>query len=182
MSRIEELVKYGRLLHQKNLVIGAGGNISARDGQYIVIKKKGADMSEGKKTDYVRVPLEKTSGQKKELSSETPLHVACYKASRDVRAVVHFHSPATVAVAEKIHFLKSTSYEFDCLLKKTVPVIEYIRPGSAELGKAAAEEITSGATAVIMKKHGAVTVGKDPDEAYLRALALERACVTFLYI
>ena len=182
MGTVEELIRYGCLLHEKELVIGAGGNISARDGEHIVIKRKGADMSEAGAGDYVRVSLKEASGENENLSSETPLHVACYKARQDVQAVVHVHSPMVIATAEKTHFLESTSYEFDCLLERTVPVVEYIQPGSAELGEAVAEEISSGANAVIMRRHGAVSVGRSPEEAYLRALALERACVTFLHI
>lgn len=181
MDKRKELIKYGRLIHEKGLVIGAGGNISAREDETLIIKKKAADMSCGRAGDYVRVSLEEAAGKNELLSSETPLHVACYNARRDVEAVVHFHSPMVIAAGERTDLLESTSYEFDCILQKEVPVVEYIQPGSASLAEAAAGKIASGANAVIMRHHGALTVGKNLEEAYLRALALERACITFLH-
>jgi L-fuculose-phosphate aldolase len=181
MDKRKELAKYGCLIHEKGLVIGAGGNISARDGDTLIIKKKSADMSCARVGDYIRVPLEEAAGKSALLSSETPLHVACYKVRRDIEAVVHFHSPMVIAAGEKTDLLKSTSYEFDCVLQKEVPVIEYIQPGSVSLAEAAAGKIESGANAVIMRRHGALTVGASLEEAYLRALALERACITLLH-
>ena len=182
MNKIEEAAKYGKLIHQAGLVIGAGGNISVRDGSAVIIKKKAADMSLGRTEDYISIPLtEMEQLDNDELSSETPLHTACYKTSESVGAVVHVHSPYAIAASEKTKLLKSTSYEFDCIIQKAVPVIDYIQPGSSELGEAVAEKIKEGATAVLLKKHGPVSVGKDLEEAYLRILALERACLTFLH-
>jgi L-fuculose-phosphate aldolase len=182
MDMRKEAAKYGRLLHEKGLVIGAGGNISARDGDFLVIKKKGVDMSGGRPGDYARIKLEKAEEEKELLSTETPFHAACYKASKNVNAVIHVHSPLVIAAAEKTDILESVSYEFDCILQKAVPVIEYIQPGSFSLASALAEKVSVGAGAVMMKRHGSICVGKDLEEAYLRVLALERACLTFLHI
>ena len=181
MGILREIAGYGRLLHENKFVIGAGGNISARDASAIVIKKKGADMSLGRARDYVRLPFSEAEKGGDMLSSETPLHIACYNARDDIGAVVHVHSPYIVAAAGRIDILGSVSYEFDCILQKAVPVIEYIQPGSFELAAAVAEKIKQGAGAVLMRRHGAIAVGKDLKEAYLRTLALERACVTFLH-
>jgi L-fuculose-phosphate aldolase len=181
MDRRKEIAKYGQLIHEKGLVIGAGGNISARDGDFLIIKRKSADMSEGNAGDYVRIPFEEAEKETELLSSEAPLHIACYKAAQNVGALVHVHSPFTIAAAGKIDFLASTSYEFDCILEKSVPVVEYIQPGSRDLANTVADKVKEGAGAVMMRKHGAVSVGEDLKEAYLRILALERACVTFLH-
>ncbi|MGB2629998.1 MAG: class II aldolase/adducin family protein [Candidatus Omnitrophota bacterium] len=181
MDKREEAAKYGRLIHEKGLVIGAGGNISVRDGDFFVIKKQGADMSDCAAGGYARIPFDKVEENKETLSTETPLHIACYRASREVNAILHVHSPLMIAAAEKTDRLVSTSYEFDCILKKAVPIIDYIQPGSALLAKAVAEKVASGATAVMMRRHGSICVGKDLEEAYLRVLALERACLTRLH-
>ena len=115
------------------------------------------------------------------LSSETPFHVACYKTRSDIQAIIHVHSPHVVAVAGKTDILRSQSYEFDCILGKDVPVVEYIQPGSYDLASAIAEKAAGGVNAVMLRQHGAIAFGKDLEEAYLRILALERACVTFLH-
>lgn|GEM_PF-1183072 len=180
MNKRRGLAGYGKLLHDKGLVIASGGNVSARDGSRLIIKKRGADMSQGRAKDYVCVLFSETEKKKDILSREAPFHVACYDAREDVGAVVHTHSPIMMAVAEKTAILSDISYEFQCVVESAVPVIGYLKPGSDELAAAIAGEIKQGANAVLMKKHGAVSVGRDIEQAYVRMIALERACQTFL--
>ncbi|MEA3489459.1 MAG: class II aldolase/adducin family protein [Candidatus Omnitrophota bacterium] len=180
MDKTREIARYGKLLHLNGLVIGPGGNISLRDGDSLIIKKKGADMSREDADDYIRVPFPEKDSRDGSLSSETPLHIACYEARKDIAAVIHVHSPYMIALAGRTDLLESTSYEFDCVLRKAVPVIGYIQPGTQELAAAVAEKIRDGANAVIMRRHGAISVGRDLEEAYLRILALDRACISLL--
>ncbi|MDP8299952.1 MAG: class II aldolase/adducin family protein [Candidatus Tantalella remota] len=177
-----ELARHGVLIHREKLAIGAGGNTSIRDGDFIIIKKKGTDMSSGNPDDYMRVSfMTAKRGLSSEMSSETPLHLACYAANADIMAVVHVHSPYSIAAATRTDLLKSPSYEFDCVIGENVPVVEYISPGSQDLGSAVSDKITGGANTVLLKRHGAVATGENIQEAYLRALALERGCKTFLH-
>lgn len=176
------LSETGKKLHDEKLVIGAGGNISLRDGDSFIIKKKGADMSFSEAANYVSVPVSGISlGKNDILSSETPLHVACYSTRADIKAVIHVHAPFSIAAASKLEVLPSTSYEFDCIIQKEVPVVDYIAPGSRELASAVAEKIAEGANVVLLKKHGSLSVGETMEEAFLRILALERACITYLH-
>ncbi|MFH1877318.1 MAG: class II aldolase/adducin family protein [Candidatus Omnitrophota bacterium] len=175
------LAKYGRLLHEAKMVIGTGGNISEKDGDFLIIKKKGADMSESKPEDYIRLPFsEAAEGKNSLLSSEAPLHVACYNANEKVGAIIHVHSPYIIAAANRTGLLESPSYEFDCLLVNAVPVVGYLKPGSQYLADAVAHNIRSKVNAVMLKQHGAISIGGTIEEAYYRILALERACMIFL--
>lgn len=182
MYEFKKLIECGELAHTNGLVIGTGGNLSIRRGGDIVIKKSRADMSSGQKESYISVPLDKLEKDVPDgVSSEAPLHAACYGADSRVGAVAHVHAPYSIAAAAKANVLESTSYEFDCILGPSVPVIDFIKPGSAELGREVARYISAGAGAVLMKKHGSVAVGRDIEQAFLRALALERAAITFLH-
>ena len=181
MDTIDQLAEYGKLLHDKGFVIGSGGNISARDGRDVVIKKRGCDMSVCGKKGYARVPFAEASQPSDSLSTETPFHLACYAVKNDIGSVFHVHSPAMIAVANKTRLLENISYEFDCIIGASVPVIDYIKPGSSGLAAAIAEEIKDGANCVLLRRHGGLSVGKDPQEAYLRILALERACITYFF-
>jgi len=180
MNIKRELVKYGKFLHEKDLVIGSGGNISARDGDAIIIKKRGADMSRDGARGYLRVSLAETERSSGELSTETPLHSICYRSRTDIGAVIHVHSPIMIAAAQRTDLLKNISYEFDCVIGTPVPVLEYLQPGSSALAEAIGEKISSGTNAVMLRRHGAVSVGKNLEEAYLRMLALERACMVWI--
>ena len=182
MMEFDKLIECGKLAHAHGLVIGAGGNLSIRMGNDIWIKKQYRDMSLGKKEDYVRVPLSGLiENSPKDVSSEAPLHAACYQSNVNIKAVVHVHSPYSIAAAAKLEVLESPSYEFDCILARSVPVLGFIKPGSKELGEAVALSLAEGANAVLLKKHGSIAIGEDVEEAFLRALALERACITFLH-
>ena len=55
MDKRELLAEYGRLLYEAKMVIGAGGNISEKEGDSFVVKMKGADMSRGRKEDYLQI-------------------------------------------------------------------------------------------------------------------------------
>jgi L-fuculose-phosphate aldolase len=181
MNKKKELAKYGKLLHDKGLAIASGGNISTRNKEGLIIKKQGADMSSGQINDYVSVTFKNIERKRDVLSTETPFHLACYHARRNVGAVVHAHSPAMVAAAGKIAILdEDISYEFQYIVGSAVPTIESLSPGSDELAAAIASEIKQGSNAVLIKKHGAVSVGCDIEQAYMRMIALERACLTFL--
>jgi len=183
MNKKRELVKYGKLLHDQGFVIGSGGNISIRDKNNIVIKKQGTNMATGGKEAYLSISFSAAAKGNRRLSSETPLHLACYGARGDIGAVIHVHAPYSIAAGEKTKVMqKSISYEFECVLGGNVPVIGYIKPGSEKLAETIAKKIKTGANAVIMRKHGAVAVGRDLQEAFVRIQALERACVTFLHI
>ncbi len=181
MEKKKEIAKYGKLIHEKELVIGSGGNISVKDNGKLIIKKKCADMSKGDINDYLSIFFKDAGKENDSLSSETPMHLETYKAREDIQAIIHVHSPVMIAAAAKIDLLESPSYEFDCLIKKAVPVVDYLQPGSQQLAQAVADKFKAGANAVLMRRHGGVSIGKDLEEAYFRILALERACKTFLF-
>ena len=181
MNKKQELVNYGEMLHEKDLVIGAGGNISVRNDNGFIIKRKFVDMSKGTKADYISVGFDHLAQTEDIVSSETALHIKCYKAQGEIGAVIHVHSPYMVAVSEQVKALQSTSYEFDCVIGDDVPVIEYIQPGSEALAEATEKLITEGHSAILLRRHGGLSVGQDLEQAYLRILALDRACLTYLF-
>jgi len=185
MNAKEEMIKYSKLLHLNNLVIGSGGNISVKEaGKDVVqIKKKGVNMSCADEDSFLEVGLspEAIARNKEIMSSEYPMHIAVYKTREEVKAIIHTHSPYAIAVANRIDVLEKVSYELEYLLITPVPVIEYIEPGSQELAEIVAEAIKKGANAVLLKKHGVLSVGSTLQEAFLRALAVERAAITFLH-
>jgi len=177
----KELIKFGRKIYAEQFVIGTGGNISVRHGSKVYIKASGVSLEDSGAADYNEVDLKtgKTTCFKGPCSIEIPMHMACYKARPDIGAVIHTHPIyGTVAgiVGKK---LKTISYEFKYTMKSEVPVIGYKEPGSIALGKAVERSIKKH-NGLLLKNHGIITVGKTIEEAYLRALALERACKVYI--
>ncbi|MBF0253475.1 MAG: class II aldolase/adducin family protein [Candidatus Omnitrophica bacterium] len=184
MNTIEKLIHYGKKLHEKDLDIGSGGNISALEGSFLIIKKQGINMESCGPEGYIKVPFDNIQKTDQSLlSSETPFHIACYRSRKDVLSVFHVHSPNIVAVSllvDKIE--KGICYEFEYINCSDATVIDYYAPGSEVLAGKISDEIKKGINSVILKKHGAVCVGENIEQAYLRAFALERACSLLLSI
>jgi len=176
----QQLTHYGKLLHDEKLVIGCGGNISARGEKGIIIKKRGICMSTASKDDYLEVDCDKIDDFSNEVSTEAPFHIACYNTKNCINAVIHVHAPYSVAcgyMTDKIE--KNISYEFEHTVMTDAVTIDFIEPGSNALAQEISKELNEGCNALLLKKHGSVCVGKTLEEAFLRSLALERACMVY---
>ncbi len=106
-------------------------------------------------------------------SSETRMHLAVLAARHDVAAVVHAHPRAVLAAAAR--GLPPFAGE------AVPPMVPPIQPGSVELAEAVGAALGSGANAVVLEAHGAVTAARTLDEAVRRMTGLERAAREALY-
>jgi L-fuculose-phosphate aldolase len=103
-------------------------------------------------------------------SSELPLHLAVYR-SRKANAIVHTHSLYATALTTVMDRLPAIHYQIGDL-GGSVPVLPYARFGSKELAAMVAAGL-EGRTAVLMKNHGATTIGPDLPRALARSITLE---------
>ncbi len=87
------LAAVSRRLAAEGLVSGAGGNVSLRTPQGILITPSGLPCAETGPDDLVLVDLEGRvlEGTRKP-SSETPMHLAVYRHHPQVGGIVHTHS------------------------------------------------------------------------------------------
>ena len=163
----EQLVKAGRELHEKGLVRGNSGNISAKipGTETFLVKSSGARMKFLQPGELVLVDIQgnKVRGQLK-VSLETPMHAAIYKARREVQAVVHTHAPTATAFGIAKTEILPLQVEMFMLLPNGVPVIPFKPPGSKALAEAVQKKITD-YDAVILENHGIVTVGSTIEAA-----------------
>ena len=89
----EEVATFMRRLYRQFLTTTSGGNISCRTPQgHILITASQSDKGEqtGKTVGIVTLQGENLTPHLK-LSIETELHLAVYKARKDVHAIVHAH-------------------------------------------------------------------------------------------
>ncbi|HHV62601.1 MAG TPA: class II aldolase/adducin family protein [Firmicutes bacterium] len=177
-----ELWKYGRKIIESGLVVGPGGNISARAGNVMYISPSGYAFDDVEPEDYVGVDI--SSGdlvdvnENKKPSSEVLMHLACYRARQDVGAVVHIHPAYGIAVASTIGRLEAMFPDFAAYVGK-VGMLGYVVPSSAELAEAVERKIVD-YNAILMSNHGAVTVGANLKEAFYRAVILEEGAKIFV--
>jgi L-fuculose-phosphate aldolase len=169
----DQLVRYSARLLDDGLAVGSAGNMSVRVDDTMAITPSGVSYAEMRPQDVCVVApdgREPVGGNQETPSSETPMHLAIYAATR-AGAVVHTHSPEVIALSAARTELPAIHYAITGL-GGPVRVAPYVRFGSAGLAEAAVTAL-DGRSAVILRNHGAVTYGRDLAQAYERALLLE---------
>jgi ribulose-5-phosphate 4-epimerase/fuculose-1-phosphate aldolase len=104
-------------------------------------------------------------------SSETPMHTAIYRAIPGVMAIVHTHSPYATAYAVARKEIGPFAIEI-LKVNGRIPLVPYAIPGSQELADLAAAHLRD-YPVVLLENHGPIAIGKDLDQAFLRAVFAE---------
>ena len=176
MSSIrEELVAYGVKIARAGLVAGAGGNISARDGDIVWMKPSGFAMDDMTPHDLCGMDLatgKQVKGANKP-TSEVNMHLGIYRVRPDTLAVFHTHSPWASGVFSSGAELKPMFAEFVCDLGR-VGTIPYITPTTQALADAVTEAAKRFDT-IFMENHGMIGQGATMKEAYYRCVVVEDA-------
>ncbi len=175
-----ELTIYGKKIIEKGLAAGPGGNISAREGDYVFLSPSGFFLDEIGSDEWVKVHLEtgRIYGQARP-TCEISMHLGIYLAREDVKAVVHTHPPLAVGMVSAGARLKPLFPDFVALLGRDVPVIDYVQPGSQEMRRRVVKSLGKG-NVVLMKNHGSVCVGETLKEAFARSWLLEETARSVL--
>jgi L-fuculose-phosphate aldolase len=104
--------------------------------------------------------------------SEIKLHLAAYRAREDAAAVVHAHPPFTMARGLMGSDFEINIPEAIVSIGDTIPVLPYRLPGHPDYDQFIAEALAQG-DLFMMAGNGALAVGRDVKEAYLRMELLE---------
>ena len=171
----KELVGYGIKIVQARLVAGAGGNISARDGNVIFMKPSGLALDEMIPADLCGMDL-KTGRQikgKRKPTSEVNMHLAVYRARPDVQAIFHTHSPWASGVITAGIRLRPMFAEFVNDLGRT-GTVPYVTPTTQRLAETMGKKARTCDT-IFMVNHGVLAVGATQKQAYFRVVVVEDA-------
>jgi L-fuculose-phosphate aldolase len=168
------LALVGRVVSRAGLVVGSGGNLSAREpgSDTFWVTAAGTFLDGLDRVDFVRVPLD--VGTAARASTEVQLHTATYGVRPDVNAIIHLHPQVVVlldALGERIRLI-TTDHAYYVRAVATTP---FHPPGTAEVANAAAEAVRDGTNCVILAHHGCSVVGDTVEVALRRALNLEEA-------
>jgi len=176
----EELVEYGMKIARAGLVAGAGGNISARDGNIVWMKPSGYAMDDMAPSDLCGMDL--TSGEqvkgKNRPTSEVNMHLGIYRARPEVRAVFHTHSAWASGVITAGVELRPMFAEFVNDLGRT-GTVPYVTPTTQRLADAMADKAKTCDT-IFMVNHGVLAVGANVKQAYYRVAVVEDAAKSFV--
>ena len=105
---------------------------------------------------------------------QSALHQAIYKARNDVKAILHFHSPAVVLLSVVGQSIRPM-HNYSAIFYQGVPL--YTGTGQVESTARAGEmaKLLGDAKALMLRGHGAVVVGQTIREVCMLGLFLEES-------
>lgn len=175
---LQELSKYATKLVDSGLVVGAGGNLSARDEEYMYISPSGFDLKEVTEKEWVKVEIEsgKVLSDLKP-SSELEMHLECFRKDPSIKAVLHAHPTYSVAVSSAGKEIPPMFPDYPAMVKR-VSYIDYVIPTTNLIAEAVGEVIAD-SQSVVMRNHGVLTVGTTIKEAYFYMQLTEEAAKVY---
>jgi len=174
----------GQEMARLGLVAGSSGNVSIRlegpSGEELyLITPAGLPYAEMSAADLVLVDgeLEPVEGEGIP-SSESLMHLAVYRARRDVRSIMHTHSIYASAAAVAGKAIPPVIDEMVISVGGGVEVADYGFPGSDELAGSVVRALGE-RRAVLLYNHGLCVAAGSPGEALAIAVLVERVAQIF---
>lgn len=176
---VAQLIDVGARLAASGISPGTSGNLSARDGDRVLMTGTGVDLG---RLDRSGVSVLDSDGELLDgppPSKEVSMHLAMYRRDPELTATVHLHAPHATALsclpawADNSAVPPITPY-FVMRVGQT-PRIPYRAPGSPDLGRLIAQHPLR-FRAVLLANHGLVASGRDLEDALQTATELEEAC------
>jgi len=179
-----KVVEAGKRLVESKLIARTWGNVSCRiSDSHFVITPSGRDYISLTPDDIVEVRIDDCSyaGVNKP-SSEKGIHAETYRQYPEANFVIHTHQDqASVVSTLGLDAMPVPAQGGSPLLGSEIRCAAYGLPSTKKLRRGVADALKrSTGQAVIMKYHGALCFGKDDEEAFQVALALEEACERFV--
>ena len=160
------------------------GNVSVFDPEsgFFLITPSGIDRELLTLQDICVMDLQMKQIEGGRPSSESLMHAACYRARKDIRAIVHTHSKMATAFAVLNRPVPATVFEMFVFHTEhaCIPVAPYARPATEELAQNVAAVIAKNDMA-LMERHGAIAVGKSAEEALMTAHYIEEFAEIYYY-
>lgn len=180
METRQELCKYARKTVEQGLVVGPGGNISARAGDKMYLSPSGFAIEEIAPEQWVEVdiPSGVITDNGLRPSSEVLMHLYCYRNNPSIGAVVHTHPSACIAFTLVEQELPIMFPDQAALVGKTA-YVPYVLPTTALLADAVAAKVNE-ASSILLGNHGLVTTGRNLREAYYRTQVVDESCKIYM--
>jgi len=160
-------------------IVASLGNVSARHPRHddrLLITPSGVSYGAMASADVVTIDqggrVHRAVGEVRP-SSEWRVHAAIYRARPDVHAIVHTHAVHAQAFSFLGCPLSADTEELDAFAGGDVDVADYAASGTGELAENAVRALGS-RQAVLLARHGVVSVGVSLDAAYAVAQVVER--------
>ncbi len=168
----EILLAYTKKAYENKLFAGTSGNLSIYDDENdcIYITPSSIPYENMECEDMVVITMDGTVLEgKHQPSSEWKLHANIYKERKEIKAVVHTHSPYATAFAVANMPIPMILVEMLPSIGDTVQVAGFALPGDEKVGIEAVKAL-EGRKGCLLKNHGAVAIGEEIESAYITAV------------
>lgn len=171
-----QIVDISKRVYDRGFVAATDGNVSHRlSGDRVMVTPSGSCLGELDPTDLACVSL---SGRfldgRSKPTSELALHLTVYAMRPDVEAIIHAHPP----IANAFSFAGQTLEQ--CVIPEvvagfgTIPTTEYATPSTEESAHVIRALIRNH-DAILLQRHGSLTVGPNLRDAFFKLDKLEHA-------
>lgn len=179
------IVESGVRMIDGGYTVSTWGNISVRDPetQLVYITPSGMDYSTLTEDDIVVLNIdgEVVDGERTP-SIESGLHLACYRARKEVNAVIHTHPIHSTVFSCMGKCIPLMIDEAAQILGDTCLVTEYALPGTQELADNCAKALGQNSNSCLLRSHGAVCIAEDMDTVFNEVKVLEHTAQIYQMI
>ena len=163
---------------------GSGGNISVRinDQNVMAITPSGQPYHEMLPEDICVIDFDQkpVEGQLKP-SIEASMHIGIYQHRPNVGSVIHTHSIFASTLSIINQPIPALLDEITFEIGDSVAIVPYAISGSSDLAQNVADKLDNHCFCYIIQNHGALSLGKDIDQAWKNAELLEKAAQVYYY-
>lgn len=180
----KDFCEFCRLLYDRHLVTGVGGNVAARSGNRIFLTPTGCSLRALKPERIAVVNGEGRLLEGDPPTTESHIHMETLRARPDINVVIHLHGAYLIAVSTLLNpgpnALPPLTPGF-VYYAYPLPMIPFMVPGTKKLSSSVSTELTikKGCT-VLLQNHGLITAGKDFSEALNIAEEIDEAARVYI--
>ena len=180
----EEFCRFCRLLYDRHLVAGVGGNISARSGENILLTPSGFSLRDVEPGTVVTVNGEGRAIEGENPTKDAAMHLKILRARPETEVVFHVHGAAIVAASTMMKPGPDTLPPLTpgfVYYAHPLPMLPFLVPGTEVLADTVAQEFSRReCKALLLQNHGLVTIGKNFQDAFNVAEEIDEAARVFV--
>jgi len=166
----ETFAAFCRALYERELVVGAGGNVALKTGGKVLVTPSGYSLRALTAAQLIEVDLDGnvlSAPPGTRPSKELRMHLEIFKARPDVRLVCHVHGTYITAATTLLQVGGNVMPAYTpalCFYAYPLAMLPFFVPGTAELAEAVGKAFRDGPptrSSILLKNHGLITVGAD---------------------
>lgn len=184
LSKKKAFCSWCRVVYDRGLVSGAGGNLSSRMGEMVLMTPTGRSLRDMTPATVVEMDIAGVVKLGGRPTREALMHLEILRRRPDINVVCHLHGAYIIAAGIMLKPGATSippitpGFTYAAYPLRLIP---FLVPGSEELSVAVAEAISSsGRSAVLLQSHGLVTVGSDYAETVNIAEEIEEAAKIYV--